>query len=254
MSSIAIVISVIALAMASVAYWRSGGQRDVRRFEDQLRRDIDSLRAKQAELVEHITESLATAYQRSRNGLQAARYRLRGLQESAAEGLDVQLRRAGEQIEALAQRLEQAAGTAKSATVAAARATERGIATRVRRAQVRVMLLEVKAKAALAQRAAADGAFDRADARLTEATDLLSEARAIVADDVAYLQSLDAIRDALRQAVLAVRSQAHDTRRRIDQVLVDTDRVVTTLESDERQAGHENKTSNGETTLTSAQR
>ena len=254
MSAIALVVSVTALAMAGVAYWRSGGQRDVHRFDDQLRRDIDGLRAKHAELVDHTTESLAAAYQHSRNRLQGARNRLHGLQESAAEGLDAQLRRAGEQIDALAQRLEQAAVTAKSATVAAARATERGIATRVRRAQAQVMLLEVKAKAALAQRAAADGAFDRADARLTEATDLLSEERAIVPDDIAYLQGLDAIRDTLRQAVLAVRSQAQDTRRRIDQVLVDTDRVVTTLESDERQAGPEAQSSHGETTLTSAQR
>lgn len=102
-----------------------------------------------------------------------------------------------------------------------------------------VILLEVKAKATLAQRAAAGEDFDRADTRLSEATDLLRDARGILGDDDAYDHQLDAIKRALREAVSAVRNRAEDTRRRIDQVLADADHVVTVLESDERDLADE---------------
>jgi len=208
----------------------------VARLETGIRRELGELRAKQTELVDHASESLAAAYDRSRARLRAARARIHRLQESAVEGLDAQLRRAGEQLENLGHRLEDAARGARDATVAAARATERGIARRARRMQARIVIIEVKGKARLAEHAARDRDFDRADARLAEATDLLGEARTILADDDAFDTELDAIRDALRHAVTAVRSQAEDTRRRIEQVLADADRVVTSLEADEGQA------------------
>lgn len=233
MSPISLVISVVALGLAGVAYWRSGGQRDVARLESAMRRELNELSAKQAELVSHASDAVAAAYDRSRARLQSARTRVHRLQEAAVEGLDSQLRRAGEQLENLGRRLEHAASGAKSTTVAAARAAERGIARRARRIQARVVVLEVKAKARLAEHAARDRDFDRADARLAEATDLLGEVRTILADDDVFGDELDAIRDALRHAVTSVRSRAEDTRRRIEQVLADADRVVTSLESDE---------------------
>ena len=242
MSAAALVISIFSLALAGVAYWRSGGKEDVRRLEDQVRQELDALRAKQGELVDHASQSLAAAYDRSRSRLLAAGVRLRSLQESALEGMEVQLQRAGEQIDALAQRLEHAAHAARSATVAAARATERGLTVRVSRVQARVVLLEVKAQAVLAERAAGEGQFDRADARLTEAIELLAKARSILGEDNVYDHQLDAVRDALRHAVDSVRSRAEDSRRRIDQVLADADRVVNTLESDEIEAASEGAT------------
>lgn len=235
MDTATLAISVAALALGGVAYWRSGGQRDVARLEDGLRRDLGELRAKQAELVDHAGEDLSAAYERSRARLSSARSRIHRMQEAAVEELENQMRRAGEQLEDLGRRLEQAAYEAKDATVAGARATERGIARRVRRMQARVLILEVKAKAQLAGHAARHRDFDRADARLAGAGDLLAEARTILADD-AFDDELEAIRDALRHAATSVRSRADDTRRRIEQVLADADRVVTSLEADESHA------------------
>lgn len=236
MTAVALAIALVSLALASVAYWRSGGQRDIERLDAQVHRELEALRAKQRELVDHASDALTAAYDRSRRRLRAARARLHDLQAAAVEGLEVQLRRAGEQLEALGQKLEHSAAAAKDATVAAARHAEQSVATRVRRLHARVVLLEVKAKATLARRSAAGEDFDRADTRLSEATDLLRDAQGILGGDDAYDQQLDAIRTALRQAVTAVRNRAEDTRRRIDQVLADADHVVTALESDERDA------------------
>jgi hypothetical protein len=236
MPAAALIIAVVSLGLAGVAYWRSGGRHDIARLETGVRQQLGELQAKQTELVDHASESLAAAYERSRIRLRTARARVKRLQESAVEGLEAQLRRAGDQLDNLAHRLEDAARDAGDATIAAARATERGIARRARRMQARVLIIEVKGKARMAEHAARDRDFDRADARLADATDLLAQAQTVLADDNAFDDDLDAIRDALRQAVNAVRSQAEDTRRRIEQVLADADRVVGNLEADEGQA------------------
>ena len=49
-------------------------------------------------------------------------------------------------------------------------------------------------------------------------------------------QLLDAMKLALREATSSVRKQAEDVRQKIEQVLADTDRLVSRLESDEDKA------------------
>lgn len=231
MDGVTLIVSTAAIALAAVAYWRSGGRRDLDRAEEAVRRELREVRAKQVELLDHASEALTAAYDRSRGRLRAARERLARLQDAAVDGLEAQLKRANDHLEALTRRLDHAASSARDATVAAAKATERGIARGARRVHARVVLLEAKAKARLAQRAASDKDFDRADARLSEASELLAEARTILDGDDAFDVELDRFRDALRDAASAVRARAEDTRRRIDQVLVDADLVVSSLEA-----------------------
>jgi len=236
MAGVALVLSLAAIALAAVAYWRSGGQHDVARAESAVRRELAELKARQAELLDHAGDALGDAYERSRARLRSARARIRRLEEAAVDGLDAQLRRATEHLEALAKRLEHAAASARDATFATAHATERGIARRARRVQARVMILEAKAKVRLAEHAARDRDFEKVHARLADATELLAEARETLAGDDVAGRELDAMRDGLRHAVDAVRAGAEDTRRRIDQVLGDADLVVSTLEADDGDA------------------
>ena len=78
--------------------------------------------------------------------------------------------------------------------------------------------------------------FERADRLLADATELLQSAGETLGDDHAYDQLLDAMKLALREATTAVRAHAEDVRQKIEQVLTDTDRIVSSLESDEDQA------------------
>jgi len=132
--------------------------------------------------------------------------------------------------------LEDGAKSAKDATVAAARSVEEGIAMRVRRVEARATLLQAKAKATRAVGVAGKRDFLRAEQLLEQATGLLRNARETLGDDHAYDQLLDAVKLALREATTAVRAQAEDVRKKIEQVLADTDRLVSTLESDEAKA------------------
>src|SRR5882672_8037230 len=114
------VLSVVSFALAAIAYWRSGGEKDAHK----LRQEIDALRAKQREFVESASQALADAYERSRKRLNATRDALRRMKEEAREGLQTHVKRAEEQLESLAARLEAAVLSAKDATVGAGKKLE----------------------------------------------------------------------------------------------------------------------------------
>lgn len=232
MNTVTLVLVGLSLVLSAVAYWRSGGAQDVQK----LRAELDALRLKQKELTESITSSLSAAYGRSRERLHAVRENLRRQKTEAVEGMEKQLQLAHDQLESLGHRLEESASSIKSMAFSTAQKVEETIALRVRRIEARVTLLHAKAKAARAQSAAAKNDFQRADELLADAADLWQSARETLGDDRTYDAQLDALKRALRDATVAVRTRAQDTRSRIDRVLADTDRIVGALESDETRA------------------
>ena len=62
MNTLTLVLSLVSLVLAAVAYWRSGGHRDLRHARLELERKIETLRAKQDELAESVAQALSAAY------------------------------------------------------------------------------------------------------------------------------------------------------------------------------------------------
>jgi len=224
-----IFLSFLSLALAATAYWRSGGRQDAKR----IRREIERLRARQQELMESLGQSIAAAYEASRQRLQFAREVLRQTKEEAIRGLEQQLQRAHMQLETLSQRLEEAARLAKEVSVNTARNVERAIGIRVRRIEARVMLLRAKAKTTLAVNAASRHDLQLAEQRLQEAAELVRITHEIFGDDHAFDQILDAVKRSLREATGAVQRHAQNLQARIEQVLEETDRLIGSLETEE---------------------
>jgi len=223
-------ISLVSLALAATAYWRSGGKQDVRR----ARLEIERLRSMQQEFAQNVAQSIAAAYDASRQRLQHAREVLRQTKEEAVRNLDEQITRIQDQIEVIARRLEEHARSVREATQGAAREIEQNITLRVRRLEARAMLLRAKARTTRAVNAAAEEDFQRADELLEDATELLREARATLGEDHAYDKLFESVKESLRTASLAVRAHAENAREKIEAVLADTDRLVGRLEADEQ--------------------
>ena len=237
MSTAALIVASISLALAMVAYWRSGGARDIQKLKTALHSELEALRTKERELVESATKSLAAAYGRSRRRLAAARESLQKLKRETVEGLEKQIKLALEQLEALTELIEKSAHAAEQRTISAARRAERAIASRVRRMQARVALIHAKAKATHARWAAVSEDFDRAERLLVDATEHLRDARETLrfdrADDAQLELELDAVRESLREAISAVRARAADVHEHLEQVLADSNRILSTLETQE---------------------
>jgi hypothetical protein len=204
-----------------------------------LNRDIETLRVKYEESIQSLEEAIATAYENSRQRLKAAREKLHQLSDAAVEGLEKQVQLARQQLEALTRRVEAAAKSAGKATVAAARKIEEGLALHVRRIEARTLLLDAKAQATLAIGLASTKTFDRAEEFLEDATSLLRSAREILGDDHVYDQLMYKMRASLREATAAVRSHAANVHQKVEQVITDTDRIVSLLEADETKASAE---------------
>jgi hypothetical protein len=232
-NALALIVSVIALAFAAIAYWRAGGKQDVTHARADLEREFEVLRTKQRELAESAAQLIAAAYDRSRQHLAATRAQLRSLAEEAVAGLAPQVKYAQVQLEALATRLESAAKTAKDTTIATAQQVEQEIAFRVRRIKARALILRAKAKATRAVELADKRDFERADQLLDEATELVHEVREVLGDDHARDELLLKMKLSLRSASVAVRARATEARARVEFVLQDADRLVKALESDE---------------------
>jgi hypothetical protein len=224
----ALILAVISLALAGIAYWRAGG-----------RRDLETLRAKQKELTDVVLLAIEQAYDESRQTLQQTADSLRLLKQEAIEGLEQQIERATQQLQALERRLEHSLNNARASTLSAAHNAERALRQRVRRIEARGSLLYAKASAVLAQRWAAKGELIRAEQRLDQATALLALARETLRADHAYDEQFETVKRALAEATAAVRAKAQDVRHRIEQVVSETDRLLGALESDETKAANE---------------
>lgn len=187
----------------------------------------------QARASRELSHSTPTGYEGSRARLQHARDVLHQTTDEAVQGLQQQLKKAQKQLDVLAARLEEAARSAPGKTATAARQAEESIGLRVRRIEARALLLQAKAKATLAVRAASKYDFPRSEQRLAEATELLRRARATLYDDHAYDDQMDDMEAALHQASAAVKENAKDALTKIQKVVSDSDRIVGSLESNE---------------------
>lgn len=246
MDVLALAIASVSLVLGAVAYWRSGGKRDVQSARREIEREIEALQTTLKEFREGAAQVITAGFEASRRGLKSAAERLRQLKEEAIEGLEKQITRAQEQISNVARQLEEAARSAAGAATSAARQAERAIAVRAHRLEARVDLLFAKAMAIRAIGYADKQEFFQAEERLEAASERLRAARQVLGDDHAYDQLLDAVRDALREATVAVRSRAEILRGKLESVLSQTDRLVQRLESDEE--GDSNSRRNGPST------
>jgi TolA-binding protein len=228
METVTLIIAIIALALAGVAWWRAGGQRDLKR-----------LRAKQEELTETLLLAIEEAYEASRQTLRQTADGLRQLKNEAIEDLAQPIERTQQQLQALERKLEESVKAIRHNTITAAQKAERALRQRVHRLEARGSLLYAKASAVLAQRWASKGELVRAEQRLDQAIALLALARETCRSDHAYDEQFEVVKRSLDEATTAVRAEAQDARQRIEHVLLETDKLLGALESDETKAAGE---------------
>lgn len=231
-----LVIAIVGLVMAVLAWWRAGGRQDVGAARKRLDEEIEQLRAAQSQLGEVFLLAIEEAYEESRETLQQTAEGMRQLKNEAIDGLGQELERITEQLRGLQRRLEDDLKSARNTTLAAAQGVERSLRRRVHRVQARGSLLYAKGAAMLAVRWARKKEFLRAEKRLDEATALLALARETLRADHAYDEQFEDVKRALAEATGAVRGQEQDVPQRIEHVLTETDKLLGALETEERQA------------------
>lgn len=236
MEKLSIALSILAIGLGSVAYWRSGGQQDVITARKAVDDQLTALKARQDELVEDLSSRVRTAYVGAQERMSRARKRLASLREEASESLKRQIDLAASQIANIEKRISEALGAAKESAIATARETQRKLMVRTHRLQARVAILAAQWETGRALKLADKADFDGAEARLRDAVTRLHEAEELLGDDAAYDGQLAAIHHSLPEAIAAAKAKAEGFRARIEKVVADSDELISALEGSEKEA------------------
>lgn len=223
-----LLISIVSLAISVALFWRFH-----RVMRSRTSPEVQEIAARQKELVAVAKESLEHAYDHVRQNLADARELLRRVREVSRDAGERHLRLAGEHLERLTEVLDDGFRAVGRVTISAARRTEEAIAARVRHLKVRATLLLAETKAHAAREAVMDQRFTSAEELLEEAADLIRRASDDLAGEPRYGATVESIRRALREAIVALRAHAEITIKRMDHLLAENTRLVEQLESDE---------------------
>ncbi len=234
MDKLSLVLALVALIVGGTGYWRSGGKQDVAYARQEIEEEVQVLRAKQRELVENVSAATTAAYKQGRTSMKRAGERLAELRKEAGESLQRQIDTASAQIDKLQQRVTNGMEAMKDTTIAAARDAQVAVTKRIHRMEARVDILRAKRKINDALERADEAKFEKAEQRLEEAVALIKDARQTLGDDHAYESKLDTVAESLREAVVAVKAKAEDVKARIEQVVAESDTLISALEADEQ--------------------
>lgn len=233
-SIIALCLAVGSLALSAIAYWRSGGRRDVERIRAQLQSELEAARARERALTDELRRRVRTGYEDSLARIKRAEERLAQVRETvsaetrqAIDGLRAQLAEARREIET---RLEEL----KTGVSTRAEALQEGLHRRVVRMEGRAQLMLARADMVRAERLAEKQDFARANDLLEEAVAKVRAVRTRLSDPFEDEPAFQNVLDALLEAIHSVRAQAADHARQIERVLSANDALLASLASHEQ--------------------
>lgn len=222
MSELALVISLISIAMGLAAYSRAGAKQELLELREKLEREMEALRA-----------HLRFGYEESIARLERSRERLETVRREAA----VELRRGLESFLNQIAELEREAqaGLTRVKNDVSAR-TQLGLEAfdrRVRRLEARVQLLLARNEMVRAERLAERGGFDPAENLLEDAVFKVREVRSRLADGIDDDPMFAEVLSSLTSAIRSVRENAEDHKSQIDHVVEVSGSLLATLEARE---------------------
>lgn len=217
---VALILSTISLAVASLAYWRSGGARDVAKLRSELLESADEMRAR-----------LRHGYDESLRRIDRARVLLAEIPPQVAASVRASMDALSKELASARREVEEELERLKANVSASSQAARDAVATRVRRLEGRVHLLVARGDMARAESRAERGEFSEAEELLEDALMNVREVQTrlgpLFDDDPAFAHLVAS----LRQAIRSVRSRAESHKREIETLIAESDRLLHTLEA-----------------------
>lgn len=216
--AVALFLSVTSFILALVAYWRSGG-----------RKDLEAIRRKQQLVNEELANRVRTALQESHARATRARHRLAELRKEAAENVHESIDALSRELETIEHEIEEALAKLKTEASSGAQSLQERLAKRVHHIEGSLRLLTARAEIRAAERLADAGKFVEAEDRLEDAVSKVREIKMQIADEGAEEPAFGPLVDALHDAIRSIRARAADHKRQIDSVLAASDSLLASL-------------------------
>jgi chromosome segregation ATPase len=236
MAAVAFFISCLSLILAAVAYWRSGGQRDVESLRQELRREIESLRERQHLLADQLAQRLRAGYEQSQAHINRLQSRLAEARREATAEVVARIDALSRRLSELAKKADDGLERLKHEVTREMQSAEAGLEREIRRLEADAQILIVRSQMMKAERHAKKGEFSEAEKLLENAVTKTNQIRTVVAGDAVEERALDEVNDALVEAIRRVRSKAESFRREIERVVATSESLLTSLQARERKA------------------
>ncbi len=235
MDVIALAVSIVALLLSVVAYWRAGGWADLICVRKELRDEIDVLRNKQRQLVDSVRQSIRHTYDDLTERIDRAEQRLVLMKDVMVDGIEMPIRLAIEQLKAARDCIQDRTAKMEDVAVDASRRAQQSVVQHVHRLEARVAMLGAEADTFRARRLANDTEFEKAEELMHDALAKVRDAEKLLQNDHVFDDAIRQLLDSIREALTAVRTNADDARQRLDKVMAESESLVAELAQAERQ-------------------
>jgi hypothetical protein len=223
MEAAALCISIVSLIIASIAYYRSGGEREIRALEQRLITKIESLSAMVHRASDSISGRVRAGYLRSIRMISDLQGQVGELKEKAAEEIREDLKRITHTLNGLASRAaRELKGLTDDATLVAVEA-ELSLRLAVEEAKARLRVIEAKQELSLARDAIGANDLRAAEARVESALSYLKEARSLT---VNHVESVTGVYRQAQQMLLTIRAKAATMKADLDALMSRSDRLL----------------------------
>jgi len=223
MEILALCISVLSLIVSFAAYYRSGGQRDVRALERTINEKIERLNTMAQRAADNVAARLKAGYERNICTIAALQSRVAALREEAVEEIREDVGRIAHRLDRLAERAARELKDIKAGIEATLTEADIGLRLTVDDAKAHLKVIEAKRELVRARIAILRNDLVEADARVESALRYLEEAQSLA---LGHHESLAVLQRQAQLMLVAIRTRADTMRASIDALLERSNRLL----------------------------
>ncbi len=223
MEILALCISVLSLILVSVAYYRSGGQQDIRLLERGLNEKIERFSAMAQRATDSVAASVRAGYERSIRVISDLQSQVAALREGAVEEIREDLRMMAQTLDKLAERAAREVKEVKTEVNVRLAEAEAGLRLTVEDAKARLMVIEAKRELTLARVALSRNALSEAESRIESALRHLQNAASLTVD---HVESVAAIQKQAEEMLVTIQTKAGTMKASIEALIDRSNRLL----------------------------
>jgi hypothetical protein len=233
MESLSLFIAVLALIVASAAYYRSGSKKPIRALERAMDEKIQRLSAMTQRVADNVAATVKAAYERSIRMISDLRSRVAALREEAVEEIREDLGVIARKLDRLAERAARELKELKNEIDSNLIDAEIGLRLTVDDAKAHLKAIEAKQELVLVRMAVLRNDLIEAERRLESALRDLEEAQFLA---LGHHENIAALRKQAQQMLVAVHTKANTMRPSIDALIERTNRLLNEMSGREAEA------------------
>lgn len=223
MESVSLFIAVLALVIASAAYYRSDSKKPIRALERAIDEKIQRISAMTQRAADNVAATVKAAYERSIRMISDLQSRVAALREEAVEEILENLGIIGQKLDRLAERAARELKELKNEIDSNLIDAEIGLRLTVDDVKAHLKAIEAKQELVLVRMAVLRNDLIEAERRVESALRNLEEAQSLA---LGHHENIAALRKPAQKLLVAIHTKANTMRPSIDELIERTNHLL----------------------------